>query len=307
MRPFCRKNKVHEIPRFRGGEGIVGFGGGGEGRFYFYGREDFSDSEPMMSQRTPMKVLSHAMDDDDDDDDDDRRGCATTLLGTGWGEPESRLILGLACSYWLWRSLQEQVCIFQTCLALKRAFQPGTKYVFIAFSGEKGRSLVRSLCRPWEALLNKNLAIQTCLRGWYQARFFGLIFGHSWGIGEGPGWHLVRYLCETHKALHERHVWKTLSKGCKNTWILKLRRCLSSRALEGTLEDMQAKSASHNVNKENHLKCSPGEKGHININFLLWLTSGWPWDKRLVVPGLTGPQSLCVRLETQEIYAFPSG
>ena len=101
-------------------------------------------------------------------------------------------------------------CIFQTCLALKRAFQPGNKYVFKAFSGEKGRSLVRSLCTPWEALLNKNLAIQTCLRGWYQARFFGLIFGHSWGIGEGPGWHLVRYLCETRKALHERHVWKTL-------------------------------------------------------------------------------------------------
>ena len=28
----------------------------------------------------------------------------------------------------------------------------------------------------------------------------------------------------------------------------------------------------------------PGEKRHININFLLWLTSRWPWDKRLVVP-----------------------
>ena len=45
----------------------------------------------------------------------------------------------------------------------------------------------------------------------------------------------------------------------------------------------------------------PGERRHININFLLWLTSEWPWDKRLVVPGLTGPKSLCVRLETQEI------
>ena len=37
-----------------------------------------------------------------------------------------------------------------------------------------------------------------------------------------------------------------------------------------------------------------GEKRHININFLLWLTSRWPWDKRLVVPGLTGPKSFCV-------------
>ena len=37
------------------------------------------------------------------------------------------------------------------------------------------------------------------------------------------------------------------------------------------------------------LEC-PGEKRHININFLLWLTSKWPWGKRLVVPGLTGPK-----------------
>ena len=35
----------------------------------------------------------------------------------------------------------------------------------------------------------------------------------------------------------------------------------------------------------------PGEKRHINMNFLLWLTSRWPWDNRLVVPGLTGPKS----------------
>ena len=52
----------------------------------------------------------------------------------------------------------------------------------------------------------------------------------------------------------------------------------------------------------------PGRrKRHININIFLWITSRWPWDKRLVVPGLTGPKSLCVRLETQEIYIFPSG
>ena len=42
-------------------------------------------------------------------------------------------------------------------------------------------------------------------------RFFGLIFGHSWGIGKGPGWHLVWHLCETRKALDERHVWKTFA------------------------------------------------------------------------------------------------
>ena len=44
LRFFCRKNHVHKIPRFKGG-GILGFlvGGGGECRFYFYGRGDFSD------------------------------------------------------------------------------------------------------------------------------------------------------------------------------------------------------------------------------------------------------------------------
>ena len=31
LRPFCRKNHVHKIPRFRGGGGILGLGGeGGE-------------------------------------------------------------------------------------------------------------------------------------------------------------------------------------------------------------------------------------------------------------------------------------
>ena len=42
MRSFCRKNNVHKIARFRGG-GILGLGGGGECRFYFYGRAEFSD------------------------------------------------------------------------------------------------------------------------------------------------------------------------------------------------------------------------------------------------------------------------
>ena len=42
MRPFCRKNHVHKIPRLGGG-GILGFGPWGGGEFYFYGREDFSE------------------------------------------------------------------------------------------------------------------------------------------------------------------------------------------------------------------------------------------------------------------------
>ena len=39
MRSFCRKTHVHKIPLFWGGV----LGGGGECRFYFYGRADFSD------------------------------------------------------------------------------------------------------------------------------------------------------------------------------------------------------------------------------------------------------------------------
>ena len=46
-RPCCRKNHVHKIPPFRGG-GILGFGGGGKCRFYFYGREDFSEWRVLL-------------------------------------------------------------------------------------------------------------------------------------------------------------------------------------------------------------------------------------------------------------------
>ena len=40
MRSFCRENHVRKIPLFWGG-----FWGGGECRFYFYGRADFSEEE----------------------------------------------------------------------------------------------------------------------------------------------------------------------------------------------------------------------------------------------------------------------
>ena len=53
-------------------------------------------------------------------------------------------------------------------------------------------------------------------------------------------------------------------------------------------------------NKESGLLTSRRKKAHKHKLFAL-VTSRWPWDKRLVVPGLTGPKSLCVRLETQEI------
>ena len=43
---FCRKTSTSIKSLVLGGGGIVGFfGGGGEGRLYFFGRGDFSDSE----------------------------------------------------------------------------------------------------------------------------------------------------------------------------------------------------------------------------------------------------------------------
>ena len=62
MRPFCRKSHVHKIPRFRGGGGISGFarGGGGECRFYFYGREDFSEKNLGHSEQKINKLFQGA-------------------------------------------------------------------------------------------------------------------------------------------------------------------------------------------------------------------------------------------------------
>ena len=55
LRSFCKKTHVHKIPRFRGGGGILGFGGGGgKCRFYFYGRKDFADFSPCFSIFPPL-------------------------------------------------------------------------------------------------------------------------------------------------------------------------------------------------------------------------------------------------------------
>ena len=43
---FCRKAHVHKIPPFKGGViWVFFFWGGGECRFYLYGREDFSEKK----------------------------------------------------------------------------------------------------------------------------------------------------------------------------------------------------------------------------------------------------------------------
>ena len=76
------------------------------------------------------------------------------------------------------KSAPQSFCIFQTCLALKRAFQPGTRYDFKTFSRGKGLSLVPSAPR------GRHFAIRT--------------LGYKRAFG-------------ARKALHKRHVWKTLS------------------------------------------------------------------------------------------------
>ena len=49
------KTHVHKIPRFRGGGvfWVLGGGGGGECRFYFYGRADFSEVCQSSSPEVP--------------------------------------------------------------------------------------------------------------------------------------------------------------------------------------------------------------------------------------------------------------
>ena len=56
MRPFCRKNHVHKIPRLGGG---VFWFGGGECRFYFYGREDFSEIRIGVKDRIAKRYYRH--------------------------------------------------------------------------------------------------------------------------------------------------------------------------------------------------------------------------------------------------------
>ena len=51
MRPFYRKNHVHKMPRFYGGGGILGFGGGGgSADFIFMGARIFLNSACALPQ-----------------------------------------------------------------------------------------------------------------------------------------------------------------------------------------------------------------------------------------------------------------
>ena len=56
MRSFCRKTYVHKIPRFLGGGGYFGLGGGGKCRFYCYGRGDSSEKWWSVIQEVRMVI-----------------------------------------------------------------------------------------------------------------------------------------------------------------------------------------------------------------------------------------------------------
>ena len=72
MHSFCRKNHVHKIPRFRGGGGILGFGGGGGADFIFMGARIFltngrggfgsqTAADPPVNPRRTLKSRLQAL------------------------------------------------------------------------------------------------------------------------------------------------------------------------------------------------------------------------------------------------------
>ena len=83
-----------------------------------------------------------------------------------------------------------------------------TKYVSKAFLGESGCPGTvplhplggTSQQEPLDTNVPSGLVPGT--------HFLDLFVGILGARGIVPGWHLARYLCETRKALHERHVWK---------------------------------------------------------------------------------------------------
>ena len=79
------------------------------------------------------------------------------------------------------------------------------------FRGERGFPWYGPCAQPGKHFATRTLRTNVP-SGLVPGTFLWTYFGAFLGIGEGPGWHLVRYLCETPKALHQRHVWKTLIK-----------------------------------------------------------------------------------------------
>ena len=75
----------------------------------------------------------------------------------------------------------EKICIFQTCLALKRAFQPGTEYVFKAFSGGKGAVPGTVPLHTLGGTSQQEPCDTNVPSGLVPGTLLWTYFGHSWG------------------------------------------------------------------------------------------------------------------------------
>ena len=81
-------------------------------------------------------------------------------------------------------------CIFQTCLALKRAFQPGTKYVFKTFSGERGCPWYGPSAPPGRHFAMRTLGYKRAFGAgtrYASFGFFGAFLGQRGGTRVAPG------------------------------------------------------------------------------------------------------------------------
>ena len=82
MRPFRRKNHVHKIPRFRGGD-LFFFLGGGGCRFYFYGRAIFLNfNRTLGAQKLPQSTVKRVL--PSNESYESKTGCNRTLATVLW-------------------------------------------------------------------------------------------------------------------------------------------------------------------------------------------------------------------------------
>ena len=96
-------------------------------------------------------------------------------------------------------------------LPLKRAFEPCTNRVFNILWGERGCPWYGPSAHPQKHFATRTLRYKRAFGAHTRYASLDLFFGILGASGRGEGWRLVQYLCKTRRALHERHVWKTLT------------------------------------------------------------------------------------------------
>ena len=78
------------------------------------------------------------------------------------------------------------------------------------FRGERGCPWYGPSAHPGRHFATRTLRYKRAFVAGSRYASLDLFLGILGARGTVPGWHLVRYLCETRKALHARHAWKTL-------------------------------------------------------------------------------------------------